>query len=535
MLGRPGLIVALAAVAAATSISAQSMRGTRIGDERAVPVHLQDDREFEVGMPALLAHGKRVFEAAWTTEDGGGRPFTKGSGRDLSDRSQSLVGARAFNRLSGPDANACSGCHNAPYGIPGGGGDITTLVFVQGQRFDFLTLDPADRLPTRGTRDERGDPVTLQSFANGRATPGLFGAGYIEMLARQMTADLQTVRDSLQLGESKPLMSKGVAFGVLTRRRDGTWDTSRVDGLSRLSLLAPTSLDPPTLIVRPWHQAANVVSLREFTSTSFNQHHGIQSTERFGRDTDPDGDGVRNELTRADVTAVTMFQATLAVPGRVIPTDPEFEQAIWRGESLFETVGCARCHVPRLPLDRQGWIYTEPGPYNPATNLREGEARKLQLDLNARVLPLPRLSPDRAAPSVTWVPAYTDMKLHDITDDDRPMDHEPVDMNHGTWGAGFAKGNRKFLTRRLWGVANEPPYFHHGLYTTLREAVQAHGGEAAPERTRFRSLPSADQDALVEFLKSLQVLPPNTPSLVVDEHHRPRTWPPRPPAASTSY
>jgi hypothetical protein len=32
------------------------------------------------------------------------------------------------------------------------------------------------------------------------------------------------------------------------------------------------------------HQAANVVSLREFTNNAFNQHHGMQSTERFGLD-----------------------------------------------------------------------------------------------------------------------------------------------------------------------------------------------------------------------------------------------------------
>ena len=81
--------------------------------------------------------------------------------------------------------------------------------------------------------------------------------------------------------------------------------------------------NPPTLIIRPWHQASNVVSLREFTNTAFNQHHGIQSTERFGVDTDPDGDGFINEMTRADVTAVSVWQATLPVPGRVIPRDPD--------------------------------------------------------------------------------------------------------------------------------------------------------------------------------------------------------------------
>jgi hypothetical protein len=64
-----------------------------------------------------------------------------------------------------------------------------------------------------------------------------------------------------------------------------------VEGLDRLSLLATDSHNPPTLIIRPWHQASHVVSLREFANTPYHHHHhGIQSTERFGLDTDPDGD-----------------------------------------------------------------------------------------------------------------------------------------------------------------------------------------------------------------------------------------------------
>jgi hypothetical protein len=34
----------------------------------------------------------------------------------------------------------------------------------------------------------------------------------------------------------------------------------------------------------------------------------------------------------------------------------------------------------------------------------------------------------------------------------------------------------------------------------------------------------APYDAVIGFLKSLQVLPPNTPSLVVDEKGRARAW-----------
>src|SRR5262249_9880028 len=192
------------------------------------------------------------------------------------------------------------------------------------------------------------------------------------MLAREITADLQAIRDTTKPGETKVLTSKGIELGKISRTQDGLWDTSQVLGLSRLSLVSPDPTSPPTLVIRPWHQSGSVVSLREFTNTAYNQHHGIQSTERFGRDTDPDGDGFPNELSRADATAVTLFQATMQVPGRVIPNSPEIEEAVWRGEQAFRRIGCASCHIPSLPLTKKGWIFSEPNPFNPPGNLRSG-------------------------------------------------------------------------------------------------------------------------------------------------------------------
>src|SRR5439155_17467279 len=120
--------------------------------------------------------------------------------------------------------------------------------------------------------------------------------------------------------------------------------------------------------------SGSVVSLREFTNAALNQHLGIQTTERFGVGTDSDGDGVVNEMTRADVTAITVWQATRPVPGRLIPNDSETERSILDGERLFEQIRCTSCHVPALPLDRSGSMYSEPNPYNPPKNLRRGEA-----------------------------------------------------------------------------------------------------------------------------------------------------------------
>jgi hypothetical protein len=322
-------------------------------------------------------------------------------------------------------------------------------------------------------------------------------------------------------GQRLPLIAKGIPFGAIARRPDGSWDRSAVEGLPAPSVRSSGPDDPPSLVVQPWHQAGGVISLRQFTNTAFNHHHGIQSEERFGRDVDADGDGFSNELTIGDVTAASLFQAALPVPGRVIPRDARLERAIAEGEAAFARAACVSCHVPALPLDRGGWIYTEPGPLNPPGNLRPGEGPHIRLDLTDSRLPVPRLTP---IGGTVLVPAFTDFKLHDISSGAGDPNREPLDMNAEAGSPEFFAGNSRFLTRRLWGAGNEPPFFHHGKFTTLREAILAHDGEARASRLAFAALSGYEQGAVIEFLKSLQVLPPGTPSLVVDDRGRPREW-----------
>ena len=56
--------------------------------------------------------------------------------------------------------------------------------------------------------------------------------------------------------------------------------------------------------------------------------------------------------------------------------------------------------------------------------------------------------------------------------------------------------------------------------------VLAHNGEALQTRKQFEHLSDYDQNSVIEFLKTLQVLPPGTPSLIVDENYREKRWPP---------
>lgn len=517
--------------------------GSQVGREVAIPTHLQDGEEFTISLRQLIEYGSQLFNAKFTVQEGAGRPQSKGTGAALSDPSSPLVFPRNFDRISSPEANACSGCHNAP--VAGAGGDRVTEVFVLAQRFDRLTFDHTDSTTTRGAVDESGKFVSLENATNDRKTIGMNGSGFVEMLARQMTADLQSERDAMPAGTSGQLVSKGVSFGTLTHNGDGTWNTSKVQGIPAPSL-SSKGTTPPSLIVRPLHQVGNVISLRQFTNNAFNHHHGMQSEERFGLNADPDGDGFANELTTADLTAISIFQATMAVPGRVIPRDSVVEQANLRGEALFEKIGCEGCHAtltltannnPGLP-GQPGWIYFEPNPYNPATgpnspNLQLGPANypvsapALTVDLTSETLPQPRL---RAHGGVVVVAAYTDLKLHDISATSDPKtdpECEPLDQNQPAGTPGFFAGNCKFITRKLWGFYNQGGAFmHHGKFTTAREAVEAHNGEALAQRKAFDALTADEQNDVIEFLKSLQVLPPGSKSLVVDEHGNPRHWPP---------
>ena len=385
----------------------------------------------------------------------------------------------------------------------------------------------------------------MDNATNDRKTIGMNGSGFVEMLAREMTADLQAERNATPPGNSSQLTSKGVSFGTLTHNADGTWNTSRVQGLAAPSL-STKGTTPPSLIIRPLHQVGNVISIRQFSNNAFNHHHGMQSEERFGLNADPDGDGFTNELTTADLTAVSLFQATLSVPGRVIPNDPAVEHANIMGEAVFDKIGCATCHAtlpltsnnnPGLP-GQPGWIYFEPNPYNPAVgpnapNLQLGPANypvsapALTVDLTSNTLPLPRLQADLGS---VMVEAYTDLKLHDISTTSNPAtdpECEALDQNQPAGSPAFFAGNCKFITRKLWGFYNQGGAFmHHGKFTTAREAVEAHNGEALSQRLAFDALPANLQNSLIEFLKSLQVLPPGSKALVVDERGSPKQWPP---------
>jgi hypothetical protein len=482
--GIGAVVVGLALIPGYPAVGARSLPPVNLAEGPAIQAHV-NQKEIDAGgwsLEALVRQGRELFTASFNTFDGAGRPEATGNG--VPTARPRVTVPNNFNRASGPEANACVGCHNMPR--PGGGGDNVANVFVLAGNQDFTE----DISPNTG--DERN-------------TLGMWGSGAIEMLAREMTADLQAIRHSaiqqaMATGQSVtlPLRAKDVSFGEIIAHADGSTDLSHVEGVDQ------------DLILKPFHQKGVVISLRQFTINAYNAHHGMQAAERFGDGVDFDHDGVADELTRGDITAATLFQASMEAPGQVIPRSPAIEQAIGAGEKTFQKIGCASCHTPALTLNNP--VYSEPNPYNPPGNLRLGDvSHPFTFDLT-RQGALPRL--ERTADGHAVVRAYTDLKRHHMgpkcNNEKLVQNGVPTDV---------------FITRKLWGFYSEPPFMHDGRATTVTEAIDVHGGEAQAAHDAWAALSSDEKNNLFQFLKSLQVLPAGSPAPVVDENGNPRHAP----------
>src|SRR6185369_5028162 len=102
---------------------------------------------------------------------------------------------------------------------------------------------------------------------------------------------------------------------------------------------------------------------------------------------------------------------------------------------------------------------------------------------------------------------FTDFKRHDV-------------------GAGFYERNydgtvrTEFLTPPLWGVGSTAPYGHDGRSINLTEVILRHGGEAQEARDAFARLPRAKQEAVIAFLNTLVLFPPDDTASNLDPGDR---------------
>lgn len=465
--------LAVGSTAALAALLIASVTTSQVpGDRPTLTTHMSQNliNTNSVSFSELFNFGRFLFVDQFNLLDGFGRPGATGNGTPTH---RNPAGKPLMLRTSGPDANSCASCHISNQ--PGGAGEFTANVFVLAQ-----VLDP----PTESVSPD---------FSNERNTLGMEGSGVIDMLAREMTADLLAIRAAAASAAAsaghdvtKSLDTKGVNFGTITAHADGSFVTSGIQGVDT------------DLIIKPFHQKGVVNSVRVFTTNAYNHHMGMQPVERFGFARtgldDFDGDGVKDELSVGDITAATIFQAALSIPIQVLPESQSERNRIKRGETLFQQAGCTSCHRPQMTLNNR--FYSEPNPYNPPGNLRPSDVpRPYTFDLayDGRL---------QKQANGAIVRCYTDLKRHVVCDESDQFFNNEKLVQSGV-------ATDQFITRKLWDVGNTGPWGHRGDCMTIGESIMHHAGEAKASRNLFMSLSASDQAAMIDFLKTLQVRPLN--------------------------
>ncbi|WAP70029.1 hypothetical protein [Jiella pelagia] len=434
MMGKRRVTLVLAALAAIGSPPLSATAGEPAWSEKAIKERI--DPASLVGMIAglqlenLAEEGRDLFEARFTTLDGAGRPNATQAIVPTAPRRPAEF---AFQRLAGPDANACSSCHNEP--VTGGAGGFVANAFVS-EGFESANFDTLDA-----------------QFSNERGTNHLFGAGLIELLAREMSADLAglrraALRQARDAGEPvrAGLSSKGVDFGRITALPDGSVDLTELSGVD------------DDLVVRPFTQKGVMTSLRQFTVNAMNQHHGMQADERWGTRwtgmADFDGDAHEAELGTGEISALVAFQATLAPPREETPDDEAWAEAASRGRTIFAGLGCESCHRPALPL--KSLAFEDPGPVDMAGTLRRGDV-EAPATYDLATLEWAKRLP-RNDKGEVMVPLFGDLKRHRIADSRTP------ELGNETLAQRFVERD-VFVTAEALGPrrhgALRPPRRHH--------------------------------------------------------------------------
>ena len=152
-----------------------------------------------------------------------------------------------------------------------------------------------------------------------------------------------------------------------------------------------------------------------------------------------------------------------------------------KGNALFRKIECATCHVETLTTAPAG------------------------TKINGGTFTIPV-----ALGSITFHP-YGDFLMHDVGTGDGILQstrehygNRVFQMMSGYLSKQDFEGSRnKIRSAPLWGVRLRPRLMHDGASLTLRDAILRHRGEASHVSQQFEKLKREDQEAIIEFLRSL--------------------------------
>jgi len=416
--------------------------------------------------------GMRMFTKPFLKEDG------FGDGNDLNPTGEqgqrgSLQGNGTFQRIGGLDAQSCLECHSIvsnrtvpmKFGIGGVGGVNSTVVGAGGNT--FVDLDLAGR--------SGGD---TQKNIDGRVInpPFIFGSGGVELVGNEMTVTLQEQIADAPANATTALTAKGISFGSITK--DTTGDIIIDGDGNALGAEGTFDLRPDSndfMVVAPFGRKGDNKTVRTFDAGAASFHFGMVVDEGI----DHDLDGVVNEITEGEMSALSVFVATAQTPFIKHPKG-EARNKARRGRQIMQDIGCTECHVPKMETTTRFLGFRSP-------EIAQDPSANIHTTVNLTKKPMHFKRNHQGGVSV---PLFADLKRHYM-------------------GASLAEfdGDAMFTTARLWAVADTAPYLHDGRALTIADAIQEHGqpdSDAFNAVNNFNGLSQSDQAAVYAFLNTLR-------------------------------
>lgn len=402
---------------------------------------------------------------------------TNGVVDDLTHQADQLKfeGVEQLSDGLGPlyNAQSCAECHQNP--VSGAASQVTELrVGHQGPDGRFRTPDipiahgaevvtgrslvndraicPNGALPDKEIQERVPETETIRTF---RLSLNLLGDGFVEAVADQTLIDL-----SKQQCKS----SHGKICGQI--------------------LYVPVVEAPGQMGVGRFGWKDQHASLLSFAGDAYLNEMGItnrlqpnevttlcNTVSEPNDTTGPDG--------LSDIDHFARFIRATKAPARDAALANS--AAANKGVGLFEKIGCAACHVETLTTAAAG------------------------TKINGGTFTIP------AALGSTTLHPYSDFLMHDVGTGDGILQATREHYGHQVFQQmsgylskqDFESSRNKIRTAPLWGVRLRPRLMHDGASLTLLDAITRHSGEAGHVVKQFEKLKRPEQNAIIEFLKSL--------------------------------
>jgi len=300
------------------------------------------------------------------------------------------------------------------------------------------------------------------------------------------------------------LESKGINYGSITGRPDGSVDTSKVRGVD------------PDLRIKPFFAEGSEFSIRRFIVGALHNEMGLEASfdpdilaaSSGARVVTPSGmvlDGSKDKISPPpapdgqngdEIDPAIVDHLEFYLLNYFKPAHAQQNSTTAGGRFVFEKIGCTSCHVANLVVNhdrRVADVETVYDPTNGVFNSLFATAVPLFVtrhDGSGQLLKVAAGNPFLAKD------IFTDFKRHNLG----PKFYER------NWDGTL---QTTFITRPLWGVGSSAPYGHDGRSMTLDDVILRHGEEAQKSRDAYAALPKWQSDALQAFLNSLVLFPPD--------------------------